>query len=161
MFNNFYIFCYFMPLSTSNIISKRTKHMENNISFIFLYTILQRYFKFYVPLSRQMICIYIYKDRILVIATSMGFTLAASTFTRMSVGFLITGILTLESFKSFSPLYECICQACILSSLFSFNMVDRKRCFNRTVHFNRRIVLCIISSQISSEMSNMFTLNDT
>lgn len=89
------------------------------------------------------------KNAILVIAMSMGFTLAASTFTKMSVGFLIVGILTLVSRKSSSPLYECICQACILSSeLFSnlfANFVKERSHIKRGVHFNIGIVLGNIS----------------
>lgn len=83
------------------------------------------------------------RNRVPVIATSMGFTLAASTFTRTSVGFVITGTLTLESLRSSSPLYECICQACILSSGFSFKLTDsfdrERKCAVRTTHLNPRI----------------------
>lgn len=82
---------------------------------------------------------------------SMGFTLAASTFTRTSVGLRITGILTLVSRTSLGPLYECICHARIRSSELSSNLsasfVKERSCDNRAVRFNFRIVLHSISFQ--------------
>lgn len=88
------------------------------------------------------------RHRAPVIATSMGFILAASIFTKTSVGFVIIGILTLESFRSSRPLNECICQACILSPGSSFKLADsfdrERRCVVRMVHFNPRIVFCSI-----------------